>query len=256
MPITPNPTPVPASRSLHRCPARCGRRSHELTWPRRVVPGRFMAGLKSPKRLIAASASIQTMRAFIRQCVAFENLEDADTELPRRQNRGIKRPSFFYRNLVSARTFSLARHGASSDYLFSKGCSSQMIPRKTLKKNRQFEIRMNQLVNAARPMDSFDPAAQLCGISRAVPEGNYFDLAMFFVDDEFPARKRFLISAETSSIGVPRPGFFRASSARRSSSAICSGRHQDPHPLPAISFRKFTAPIRFDLPTEALLPLS
>ena len=37
------------------------------------------------------------------------------------------------------------------------------------------------------------------------------------------ARRRFLISAETSSAGVPRPGCFKASSARRSSSAICSG---------------------------------
>src|ERR1700720_178288 len=37
----------------------------------------------------------------------------------------------------------------------------------------------------------------------------------------FLARRRFLISAETSSIGVPRPGFFKASSARRSSSAAC-----------------------------------
>ena len=39
----------------------------------------------------------------------------------------------------------------------------------------------------------------------------------------FTARKRFLISAETSSMGVPRPGLASASSARRSSSAICSG---------------------------------
>ena len=39
----------------------------------------------------------------------------------------------------------------------------------------------------------------------------------------FLARSRFLISAETSSIGVPRPGCVSASSARRSSSAICSG---------------------------------
>src|SRR5664279_1824277 len=39
----------------------------------------------------------------------------------------------------------------------------------------------------------------------------------------FLARRRFLISAETSSMGVPRPGCFNASSARRSSSAICSG---------------------------------
>jgi|SRR5665213_2468269 len=31
------------------------------------------------------------------------------------------------------------------------------------------------------------------------------------------------ISAKTCSAGIPRPGFFRASSARRSSSAICSG---------------------------------
>ena len=37
------------------------------------------------------------------------------------------------------------------------------------------------------------------------------------------ARRRFLISAETSSMGVPRPGCLSASSARRSSSTICSG---------------------------------
>ena len=43
------------------------------------------------------------------------------------------------------------------------------------------------------------------------------------VECHFLASRRFLISAETSSTGVPRPGFFSASSARRSSSAICSG---------------------------------
>jgi len=37
----------------------------------------------------------------------------------------------------------------------------------------------------------------------------------------FLAKRRW-ISAETSSMGVPRPGFLNASSARRSSSAICS----------------------------------
>lgn len=39
----------------------------------------------------------------------------------------------------------------------------------------------------------------------------------------FLAWKRSRISARTCSAGFPRPGFFRASSARRSSSAICSG---------------------------------
>ena len=51
-------------------------------------------------------------------------------------------------------------------------------------------------------------------------------LGFGFGDDfegHFPASNRFLISAEISSIGVPRPGFFNASSARRSKSAICSG---------------------------------
>ena len=39
----------------------------------------------------------------------------------------------------------------------------------------------------------------------------------------FFASRRFLISAETSSMCVPRPGCLSASSARRSSSATCSG---------------------------------
>ena len=39
----------------------------------------------------------------------------------------------------------------------------------------------------------------------------------------FLASRRLRMSAETSSIGVPRPGLLSASSARRSSSAICSG---------------------------------
>ena len=43
------------------------------------------------------------------------------------------------------------------------------------------------------------------------------------LERHFWARMRALISAETSSIGVPRPGCLSASSARRSSSAICSG---------------------------------
>jgi hypothetical protein len=53
-----------------------------------------------------------------------------------------------------------------------------------------------------------------------------FPFGFGFRDDferHFLASRRFLISAETSSIGVPRPGCLSASSARRSSSAICSG---------------------------------
>jgi len=41
-------------------------------------------------------------------------------------------------------------------------------------------------------------------------------------EGHFFAKRRW-ISADTSSMGVPRPGFFKASFARRSSSAICSG---------------------------------
>ncbi len=42
-------------------------------------------------------------------------------------------------------------------------------------------------------------------------------------ESHFLARRRCSISAKTCSTGLPRPGFLRASSARRSSSAICSG---------------------------------
>lgn len=42
-------------------------------------------------------------------------------------------------------------------------------------------------------------------------------------ESHFLARNRLLISAETCSMGLPRPGFFKASSARRSSSETCSG---------------------------------
>ncbi len=42
---------------------------------------------------------------------------------------------------------------------------------------------------------------------------------------------RFSISAKTSSIGLPRPGFFSASSARRSSSSICSGVSSGSYPF-------------------------
>ncbi len=42
---------------------------------------------------------------------------------------------------------------------------------------------------------------------------------------------RFSILATTSSIGVPRPGFFSASSARRSSSSICSGVSSGSYPF-------------------------
>ena len=43
------------------------------------------------------------------------------------------------------------------------------------------------------------------------------------VKRHFATGKRFLISADTSSMGVPRPGCASASFARRSSSVICSG---------------------------------
>ncbi len=42
---------------------------------------------------------------------------------------------------------------------------------------------------------------------------------------------RFSISAKTSSMGLPRPGFFSASSARRSSSSICSGVSSGSYPF-------------------------
>jgi len=43
--------------------------------------------------------------------------------------------------------------------------------------------------------------------------------------------KRFSISAKTCSAGIPRPGFFNASSARRSSSSICSGEGSGSYPF-------------------------
>ena len=73
----------------------------------------------------------------------------------------------------------------------------------------------------------------LMPVNRFIPVPLRFGLG----DDlkrHFLAAKRFLISAETSSIRAPRPGFFKASSARRSSSAACSGvRSGSTHPSSA-----------------------
>src|SRR5581483_1371250 len=170
-----------------------------------------------------------------------------------------------------------------------------MIPREILKKIRQIEIRTNRLVSETLAAPSFQPVAQVGGISCAVPDSQHLDLVMFQVDREVnrvrPRRwhfglvrplaceweslrllrqrvenlvngvvqlaaqtrlaliiprhsllpvplgsgfdndhkshflpwRRSLISAKTCLAGFPRPGFFSASSARRSSSAICSG---------------------------------
>ncbi len=58
-----------------------------------------------------------------------------------------------------------------------------------------------------------------------------FPTVMNEIERHFLARRRFLISAETPSIVVPRPGLFNASSARRSNSAACSGvRSGSTHP--------------------------
>ena len=89
---------------------------------------------------------------------------------------------------------------------------SSRITRQALEKNLeciikpQTEPRFLSLV----PVYSLIPFAFGCSI-RNDPECHFL------------ARIRFLISAETSAIGVPRPGCLSASSARRSSSATCSG---------------------------------
>jgi len=61
-----------------------------------------------------------------------------------------------------------------------------------------------------------------------IPQNRFKPVAFSFGLDSdreghFLARKRSSISAKTCSTGLPRPGFFSASSARRSSSATCSG---------------------------------
>jgi len=58
------------------------------------------------------------------------------------------------------------------------------------------------------------------------------------LESHFGARRRCLISAEMSSIGVPRPGCFSASSARRFNSACCScvnSSFKSPNSKPIIS---------------------
>jgi len=66
------------------------------------------------------------------------------------------------------------------------------------------------------PFALFIPINALIPLQLGLAVGNDFE-------SHFLARRRFLISTETSSIAVPRPGFLSASSARRSSSVICSG---------------------------------
>jgi len=82
--------------------------------------------------------------------------------------------------------------------------------------------------------------ACLIPIHRLIP----FPLGFGFRNDferHFLARRRFLISADTSSIGVPRPGCVRASSARRSSSAACSGVKSGSYPSSRRSSLSFRA---------------
>jgi hypothetical protein len=76
-----------------------------------------------------------------------------------------------------------------------------MIPREILKKIRQIELRTNRI---------------------------------FDNESHFLARSRSSISANTWSTGVPRPGCLSASSARRSSSAACSGISSQSYPFSMI----------------------
>jgi len=167
-----------------------------------------------------------------------------------------------------------------------------MILRDIPKKIRQIGLRTKHVAIQTLAALSFQPAAQVGGISRTVPHGNHLDLAMLFIDGKinciwpaqyprfaafaagqgkskrlrrnrrhhgvnlkyktcaksfgfafisghgFPKlshrleivdhpKDHFLYLSSSSSRncshGIPRPGFFKASSARRSSSAICSG---------------------------------
>jgi hypothetical protein len=82
----------------------------------------------------------------------------------------------------------------------------------SLKKRAKLIIESQTKANLA----FFIPINSLIPLRFRVRRSNDFE-------SHFLASKRFLISTETSSTGVPRPGCFKASSARRSSSAICSG---------------------------------
>ena len=83
-------------------------------------------------------------------------------------------------------------------------------PNLILKKIQRSKITKNRVVIWFIPINGLIP------LQLGLAVGN--DL-----EGHFLVSRRFLISTETSSIAVPRPGFLSASSARRSSSVICSG---------------------------------
>jgi len=66
-----------------------------------------------------------------------------------------------------------------------------MIPREILKKIRQIELRTNRIVTETPAGWSFQPPAQLCRISRAVPDGadDHFG-SLVFDNEEYGIRPR------------------------------------------------------------------
>ncbi len=107
-----------------------------------------------------------------------------------------------------------------------KGNSDCMIPRKIINKIRQSEMRESRIAAEPLASASLKPAAQSVGIPAGMPfqglkiiqTGRRFEPQPFHFQP-----KRLRASARTCSHGMPAFGFFRSSSARRSSSAFCSG---------------------------------
>ena len=59
-----------------------------------------------------------------------------------------------------------------------------MIPREILKKFRQIELRTKPPSQPLRMTNSLESSLKVCGIPRAMPDSNHFDLGPRLIDDE------------------------------------------------------------------------